>query len=100
MITFQRSNWSKNKQGWIHGDPVADIWAGVVIQKPLQECDKLTDRPTNAARCRVVCPRTVQIIIGKKVEVSLRLFDIYETNRVVIFLWESCQSHLIDWSLK
>ena len=29
-------------------------------------------------------------IIRKKVEVSLRLFDIFEGNRVFIFLWGSC----------
>ena len=29
------------------------------------------------------------MIIGKKVEVSLRLFDIFERNMVFVFLWES-----------
>ena len=33
-----------------------------------------------------------RFIIGKKVEVSVRLFDIFERNRVFIFLWESCGS--------
>ena len=31
----------------------------------------------------------INVIIGKKVEVSLRLFDIFERKRVFIFLWES-----------
>ena len=40
------------KQGWIHGNPVTDSWAGAVMQKPLgiQKCDSWTDRPTNTAR--------------------------------------------------
>ena len=55
------------KQGLIHGNPVADGWAGAVMQKPLriQKCDGRTDRPTDqttelptdTARCRVACPR-------------------------------------------
>ena len=32
-------------------------------------------------------------IIGKKVEVGLRLFDIFERNRVFIFLLESWGTH-------
>ena len=34
------------KQGWIHSNPVADSWAGAVMQKPLaiQKCDGRTDR--------------------------------------------------------
>ena len=37
------------KQGWIHGNPVADGWAGAVMQKPLgiQKCDGRTDRRTD-----------------------------------------------------
>ena len=37
------------KQGWIHGNPVADGWAGAVMRKPLgiQKCDGPTDRPTD-----------------------------------------------------
>ena len=31
----------------------------------------------------------VHVLIGKKVEVSLRLFDIFERNRVFIFLFAS-----------
>jgi len=36
------------KQGRIHGNPVADDWAGAVMRKPLgiQKCDGPTDRPT------------------------------------------------------
>ena len=38
----------KEKQGQIHGNPVADGWAGVVMQKPLaiQKYDLPTYRPT------------------------------------------------------
>ena len=37
------------KQGRIHGNPVADSWAGAVMQKPLgiRKCDGWTDGPTN-----------------------------------------------------
>ena len=51
------------KQGRIHGNSVADGWAGAVMQKPLriQKCDgrtyRHTDIPTDTARCRVACPR-------------------------------------------
>ena len=36
------------KQGRIHGNPVADGWAGAVMRKPLgiQKCDGRTDGPT------------------------------------------------------
>ena len=40
------------------------------------------------------------ILIGKKVEVCLRLFDIFERNRVFILLLESWGTHPADWSLK
>ena len=46
------------KQGRIHGNPVADGWAGAVMRKPLelQKCDGptdiRTDIPTDTARCR------------------------------------------------
>ena len=38
-----------SKQGWIHGNPVADGRAGAVMQKPLgiQKCDGPTDGPTD-----------------------------------------------------
>ena len=38
-----------HKQGRIHGNPVADGWAGAVMQKPLgiQKCDGRTDGPTD-----------------------------------------------------
>ena len=34
-----------NKQGQIHGNPVADSWVGAVMRKPLgnQKCDGRTD---------------------------------------------------------
>ena len=36
-----RLKWYRKKQGRIHGNPVADGWAGAVPQKPLgiQKCD-------------------------------------------------------------
>ena len=43
---------TSKKQGRIHGNPVADGWAGGVMRKPLgiQKCDgrtyRHTDRPT------------------------------------------------------
>ena len=48
-------NGMKEEQGRIHGNPVADGWAGAVMRKPLgiQKCDL----PTDTARCRVACPR-------------------------------------------
>ena len=35
----------KTKQGWIHGNPVADSWAGAVMQKlpGIQKCDGRLD---------------------------------------------------------
>ena len=38
----------KYKQGRIHGNPVADGWAGAVMHEPLeiQKCDRRTDRRT------------------------------------------------------
>ena len=38
----------EKEQGRIHSNPVADGWAGAVMQKPLgiQKCDGPTDRPT------------------------------------------------------
>ena len=40
-----------------------------------------------------------QSIIGKKVKVSLQLFDIFEKNMVFIFLLESWGSHPADCTL-
>ena len=36
------------QQGWIHGNPVADGWAGAVMRKPLgiQKCDGPIYQPT------------------------------------------------------
>ena len=55
------------EQGRIHGNPVADGWAGAVMQKSLgiQKCDgptyRSTDLPTDTARCRVACPRLKRV---------------------------------------
>ena len=42
-------NHIKLKQGRIHGNPVADGWAGAVLRKPLeiQKCDGPTDGRTD-----------------------------------------------------
>ena len=48
------------------------------------KCDERTDRPTDG-RTGVEL-RSTRLIIGKKVEVSLWLFDIFERNMVFIFL--------------
>ena len=42
----QRTELDKEKQGRIHGNPVADDWAGAVMRKPIviQKCDGRTDR--------------------------------------------------------
>ena len=45
---------SFEKQGWIHSNPVADGWAGAVVQKPLQIQKGYV---TDMAMCRVACPR-------------------------------------------
>ena len=39
----------QEKQGRIHGNPVADGWTGAVVRKPLgtQKCDGPTDGPTD-----------------------------------------------------
>ena len=47
----KRKHGTEKKQGRIHGNPVADGWAGAVMQKPLaiQKCygtDRRTARPT------------------------------------------------------
>ena len=39
-------------------------------------------------------------LVGKKVEVSLRLFDIFERNMVFIFLRGSFGTHPADWGLQ
>ena len=39
-------------------------------------------------------------IVGKKVEVSLQLFDIFQRNMVFIFLLGSFGTHPADWGLR
>ena len=65
-VAFQRRLFFfliNKKQGRIHGNPVADGWAGAIMQKPpgIQKCDQLIDvpmyQPLDAARCRVACLR-------------------------------------------
>ena len=53
----------KNNLGRIHSNPVADVWAGTVMRKPLgiKKCDlptyRPTDLPNDTASSRVACPR-------------------------------------------
>ena len=56
---FYRITWLQLKQGRIHGNPVADGWAGAQMRKQLgfQKCYGRMDQPTDTARCRVACPR-------------------------------------------
>ena len=42
----------------------------------------------------------LNLIVGKKVEVSLRLFDIFKRKRVFIFLCESFKTHRADRGLQ
>ena len=61
-IIYDKSSFNsstRKKQGRIHGNLVADGWAGAVMLKSLgiQKCDGRTDLPTDTARCRVACPR-------------------------------------------
>ena len=58
------------KQGRIHGNPVADGWAGAVMQKLLgtKKCDGPTDLPTVTARCRVTFPRLKMLYLTPKTQ--------------------------------
>ena len=49
MILYEPKNKKMNKQGRIHENPVADGWAGAVMQKPLgiQKCDGPTNGRTD-----------------------------------------------------
>ena len=46
----------KKKQSQIHGNSVADGWAGAVMQKP-HGIKNVTDGRTDTTSCRVACPR-------------------------------------------
>ena len=59
---FSHQNTLPLKQGRIHGNPVADGWAGAVMQKPLAILeifwtDRRTNLPTDTASSRVACPQ-------------------------------------------
>ena len=65
----------EKKQGRIHGNPVADSWAGAVMQKPLgiQKCDGRTDLPTDTARwSQVSVTKNLQCFRNKN---RLRTFE-------------------------
>ena len=63
------------QQGRIHGNPVADGWAGAVMRKPLgiQKCDVPTYLPTDTASSRVACPR-LKKVIDRQTEKRLQPF--------------------------
>ena len=46
---YNNESITDNEQGRIHGNPVADGWAGAIMQKPLgiQKCDGRTDGRTD-----------------------------------------------------
>ena len=76
------------QQGRIHGNPVADGWAGAVMLKLLaiQKCYGRRDRPTDTARCRVSCPRRKSLKYKKKrkkVNGMIRIVYRYELIRVI-----------------
>ena len=46
------------KQGRIHGNPVAEGWAGAKNRSEFKDVtDRSPDLPTDTARCRIPCPR-------------------------------------------
>ena len=70
ILDFWERKTQLELQCWIrpdvHGDPVADGWAGAVMRKPLEISETFhTDRQTDTARCRVACPR-LKITFTKK----------------------------------
>ena len=61
LIVIHLSGWQRQKQtkqGRIHGNPVADGWAGAIMREPLAILTIfLSDVPTDTASSRVACPR-------------------------------------------
>ena len=49
LTASRRESKGRKKQGRIHGNPVADGWAGAVLRKSvgIQKCDGRTDRRTD-----------------------------------------------------
>ena len=49
MKCGKRRGFMRKEQGRIHGNPVADGWAGVVMRKPheIRKCVGRTDGPTD-----------------------------------------------------
>ena len=56
------------KQGRIHGNPVADGWAGAVLRKSIgiQKCDGRTDGPMDGPTDTARCPRLKKILKREK----------------------------------
>ena len=65
MAIFAR----QNKQGGIHGNPVADGWAGAVMQKMLgiQKCDGSSDRGTDIPTNLPKKAKGVHTIVNKSI---------------------------------
>ena len=95
-VLWTKADRGKLKQGRIHGNPVADGWAGAVMQKPIaiQKCDGPTDRrtdgwtywPTDTARCRVTCPRLKKSEANKlqgQIRATLKLPCEYQINAFI-----------------
>ena len=53
--SVHREHEPKEKRGRIHGNPVADGWAGAVMQEPIaiQKCDVRKDGPTDGPTDRL-----------------------------------------------
>ena len=88
--------WSLIKQCQIHGSPVADGWAGAVVQKPLviqkgYRTDGPTYRPTRQGV--VACPRLKKlrkVIIGWS-RLKILIFG-WSRLQIVIHIYNSCDS--------
>ena len=64
-----------------------------------QELAQVGEAAPTMNKKRMLCNDQV-IMIGKKVEVCLRLFDIFERKRVFIFLCGSSGSPRGEWALQ
>ena len=64
-----------------------------------QELAKVGEAAPTMNKKRMLCNDQV-IMIGKKVEVCLRLFDIFERNGVFIFLCGNLGTQPTEWGLQ
>ena len=105
LFIYTAKRWSQTKfqpiqQGRMNGNPVADGWAGAVMQKPLaiQKCYGRIDGPTDTARCRVACPR---LKIFKKYGSASALSNGFVKWRcqIAVCMLKSLQIKYICWVL-